>query len=81
MFIIHNGSAKGEALDQKFLLKWEQFELQKEIGEGAYANVYLAKASIDGVEKDLAVKELKLQVRKTFVCVSVFPVASALFLL
>ncbi len=53
--------AKGGELDKKFILKWEQFELQKEIGEGAYALVYLAKAKMaDGSFKEVALKELKV---------------------
>ena len=54
--------AKGEALDNRFLLKWSQFELRREIGEGAYAMVYLANAALEGGSTKLvAVKELKLQ--------------------
>lgn len=53
--------AKGELLDRKFLLRWQQFELQRDIGEGAYASVYLATATMpDGSVREVALKELKL---------------------
>jgi hypothetical protein len=43
------------------IYKWDQFELLKEIGEGAYAVVYLAKVKkADGTIKEVALKELKL---------------------
>ncbi len=49
-------------MDPKFLLKWRQFDLRREIGEGAYAMVYLADANLaDGSKKEVALKELKLQ--------------------
>lgn len=53
--------AKGDAVDAKYLLKWNQFDLRREIGEGAYAMVYLATVKLEtGAKKDVALKELKL---------------------
>jgi hypothetical protein len=43
------------------LSKWNQFDLKREIGQGAYAMVYLATVAVpDGGTKDVALKELKL---------------------
>ena len=55
--------AKGESVDSKFVLQWDDVELMREIGEGAYALVYLAKVRSreEGAQdKDVALKELKL---------------------
>lgn len=54
--------AKGDKVDSKYLLKWKQFDMIREIGEGAYAMVYLAEVALaDGSKKEVALKELKLQ--------------------
>lgn len=49
--------ATGDTLDAKYRLRWDQFELVREIGEGAYAVVYLARVKLaDGSVKDVALK-------------------------